>query len=190
MLSLMNSMRRNTLRSELAAILCSPSPTVAWACRQKLRNESSSHSFTTKPKGTGTGLGLATVYGIVKQMGGWIWVYSEPGQGTTFKVYFPRTDEAISTVPSLPKTDVRGTEAILVVEDQEEVRRLAVTALQRQGYTVYSAGSATEALKFCDQHQGPLELLVTDVVMPDTSGHELAKQVTAKRPGLRLLYMS
>jgi PAS domain S-box-containing protein len=146
--------------------------------------------FTTKPKGMGTGLGLATVYGIVKQMGGWIWVYSEPGQGTTFKVYFPRTDEGISTVPSLPKTDVRGTEVILVVEDQEEVRKLAVTALQRQGYTVYSAGSATEALKFCDQHQGPLELLLTDVIMPDTSGHELAKQVTTKRPRLRVLFMS
>jgi PAS domain S-box-containing protein len=146
--------------------------------------------FTTKPKGTGTGLGLATVYGMVKQSGGWIWVYSELGRGSTFKIYFPRTDVSMPSEAPVMRSAARGSESILLVEDQPDVRKLAVSALEKYGYTVYSAGNADEALAFASQFAGVLDLLLTDVIMPGMNGRGLADQLARERPGLRALFMS
>ncbi|HXA51602.1 MAG TPA: PAS domain S-box protein [Candidatus Acidoferrum sp.] len=146
--------------------------------------------FTTKEKGKGTGLGLATVYGMVKQSGGWIWVYSEPGKGTTFKIYLQRTDEPLSKAKAASNRGLRGTETILVVEDQSDLRALAVTALSRYGYSVHGAGSGREALGFCHEFASPIHLVLTDVVMPDMNGKELAGRMAALRPETHILYMS
>jgi hypothetical protein len=145
--------------------------------------------FTTKPQGTGTGLGLATVHGMVRQSGGWIWVYSEPGSGTTFKIYLPGTDEAVPRPHAIVKTDLRGNETILVVEDQDEVRTLAVTVLERYGYRVLSAAGGEEAIALAKGFQGTIHLLLTDIVMPGMNGRSLATQLAAERT-LRVLFMS
>ena len=139
--------------------------------------------FTTKEKGKGTGLGLSTVYGIVKQSGGNIWVYSEPGHGTTFKMYFPRVDEPLEEVREkvVKEKLPRGSETILVVEDEEEVRKLAVRILRRQGYRVLQASHGKDALLVCKQHEGPIHLMLTDVVMPQMRGRQLAEQLKALR---------
>jgi len=146
--------------------------------------------YTTKPKGQGTGLGLATVYGIVKQMGGWIWVYSEPDLGTTFKLYFQTTHESPTAERRAPEVDLTGSESILVVEDQEEVRSLTVRSLKKYGYTVFSAAHAGEAITFCERHRGPLDLVLTDVVMPGLDGRKLADRLIRLRPELCVLFMS
>jgi PAS domain S-box-containing protein len=146
--------------------------------------------FTTKELGKGTGLGLATVYGVVKQSGGWIWVYSEPGRGTTFKIYLPRTDKPESLGGTRPKTEVRGSETILVVEDYAEVRALALSGLAGLGYAVHGASSGKEALAFCREFAGPIHLVVTDVVMTDMNGREVANQISQVRPDARILFMS
>jgi len=148
--------------------------------------------FTTKEKGKGTGLGLSTVYGIVKQSGGYIWVYSEPGKGTTFKIYLPRdTSDAEEAPPAKPAPkNISGTETILLVEDEENVRRLAEQVLKSAGFTVLACANAGEALLTCEQHQGPIHLMLTDVVMPQMGGKQLAERLSAIRPETKVLFMS
>jgi PAS domain S-box-containing protein len=147
--------------------------------------------YTTKESGQGTGLGLSTVYGIVKQSGGYIWVYSEPGKGTTFKVYLPRVAEKVDKpdVVELPVA-ARGNETILLVEDEEAVRELASRILSAKGYSVVAAKSVKEAEQFSEKHAGKIHLLLTDIIMPGTSGRELARRITARHPRTRVLYMS
>jgi PAS domain S-box-containing protein len=148
--------------------------------------------FTTKPRGKGTGLGLATTYGIVKQSGGSIWVYSELGQGTTFKVYLPRASHAEAALPSAPAVakGTRGSETILVAEDQDEVRTLTRTILSMHGYTVLEATTGEEALAIVREHREPIHLLFTDVIMPGMSGRELVAEVHQKYGRMRVLFAS
>ena len=148
--------------------------------------------FTTKEPGKGTGLGLSTVYGIVKQSGGYVWVYSEVGRGTAFKIYLPRGEGAVETVePGVaPARTVRGSEMILLVEDDRAVRVLARSTLQAHGYTVLEAHHGKHALQVYEQHAGPIHLLVTDVVMPEMSGRELADRLKPSRPNMKVLFMS
>jgi len=148
--------------------------------------------YTTKEAGRGTGLGLSTVYGIVKQSGGYIWVYSEPGKGSTFKVYLPRVEEAqeAETAKPGPFSDQRGSETILLVEDEEAVRDLVKTILTGQGYHVIVARNPRHAEEVAEKYPGEIHLLLTDVVMPGTSGRELAVLITRRRPHVRVLYMS
>ena len=148
--------------------------------------------FTTKEKGKGTGLGLSIVYGIVKQNGGEILVYSEPGQGTVFRLYLPVALEAHEPAPA-PAVEVReepATETILLVEDEEQVRSLARAILARQGYQVIDFSSPAEALAFTREHPEQIHLLLTDVVMPEMSGPELARQLRGARPEVKVLFMS
>jgi len=148
--------------------------------------------FTTKEHGKGTGLGLSTTYGIVKQSGGSIWVYSEPGHGTTFKIYLPRCEEPLEALPPAPDTREAepGTETVLVVEDEPEVRRLVERLLRGKGYRVLSAGSPTEAVALAKAHDAAIDLLLTDVIMPGMNGRELARLLAPARPAMRVLYMS
>ncbi len=148
--------------------------------------------FTTKGSGKGTGLGLSTVYGIVKQSGGFIWVYSELSKGSTFKIYLPRVALAAQRIePSaLPAAVLRGTETVLLVEDEPALRAVARRTLERQGYVVLEAPNGEAGLAVAAAHTGPLELLVTDVVMPGISGRELATRLVASRPTVRVLYTS
>jgi len=147
--------------------------------------------FTTKEKGKGTGLGLSTVYGIVKQSGGNIWVYSEPGRGTIFKVYLPRVDAPAVDVRRRPTTAMAtGSETVLIVEDEDAVRRLAERILRSAGYQVLAAASGGDALVLCEKLGDAIDLLLTDVVMPQMSGRELAERLSKSSPGLKVLYMS
>jgi two-component system, cell cycle sensor histidine kinase and response regulator CckA len=148
--------------------------------------------FTTKAKGRGTGLGLATVYGIVRQAGGHIWLYSEPGEGTTFKIYLPRTmdpPEAVAVPLSIPRQQ-GGSETILLVEDEPAVRALAVQTLRARGYQVWEAANGEEALRIARGREQEIVLLITDVIMPQMSGKELADHLQALYPNLKILYAS
>jgi len=148
--------------------------------------------FTTKELGKGTGLGLSTVYGIVKQSGGNIGVYSEPGRGTTFRIYLPRIEEAAEAVePGKAREQLpRGSETILLVEDEAGVRTLAKTILQTQGYTVLDAAQGKDAFLLSGQHEGLIHLMVTDMVMPEMSGREVAERLKPLRPNMKVLFMS
>ena len=149
--------------------------------------------FTTKEKGKGTGLGLATVYGIIKQSGGFVWVYSELGHGTTFKLYLPRVQELAeraSEPAQAPARPARGTETVLVVEDEAPVRSIARQVLERHGYTVLEAPSAEAALDLVTRYSGTIHLLLTDVVMPGLNGRELATKLASLRPDARVIFMS
>jgi two-component system, cell cycle sensor histidine kinase and response regulator CckA len=149
--------------------------------------------FTTKEPGKGTGLGLSTVYGIVKQSGGNIWVYSEPGHGTTFKIYLPRvaSEKSVAAPTRLQTAPYEGGgETVLLVEDEEAVRKLAKRTLDAAGYRVLAAADGHEALLLCEGLNEPLHLLVTDVIMPRMGGRELAERLAAKRPGLKVLFTS
>lgn len=148
--------------------------------------------FTTKEKGKGTGLGLSTVYGIVKQSGGFVWVYSEPGQGTTFKIYLPKTEagEAFMAEEQIQPQHLEGSETILLAEDDDSARGLIRSILQEYGYRVLEAQDGEEALRLSEQHEGPIHLLLTDVVMPKMNGRELAERLQPLQPKMKVLYIS
>ena len=150
--------------------------------------------FTTKMKDKGTGLGLSTVYGIIKQSGGYIWVYSEPGQGTTFKIYLPQVNEEETDVPLKRNEAVdfpRGSETILLVEDEDSLRSLAVRILNELGYKVHGAANGGEAIKLAREHKGEkIHLLITDLVMPQMSGKEVVEQFTTLHPHAKILLIS
>src|SRR5437762_2126132 len=150
--------------------------------------------FTTKEQGKGTGLGLATVYGMVKQSGGYIWVYSEPGHGTTFKVYLPHAEQRTAMQvehPGRRQTDAaHGWETVLLVEDEDAVRALAREVLRRHGYVVLEARHGVDALRLAERHTDDIHLMVTDVVMPHMSGRDLAERLSAVRPKMKVLFMS
>ena len=147
--------------------------------------------FTTKERGRGTGLGLSTVYGIVKQSGGSIWVYSEVGCGTTFKVYLPRVDEDAEAVEAQAvQPHSKGTETVLLVEDEESLRSMVRSVLESAGYEVLEAGGGSEAVSLCISHDRPIHLLLTDVVMPQMSGKEVSDRVIDAHPETKVLYMS
>jgi two-component system cell cycle sensor histidine kinase/response regulator CckA len=147
--------------------------------------------FTTKENGQGTGLGLSTVYGIVKQSGGSIWVYSEVGRGTTFKIYLPRVNASVEHRPVAVTGDTRGgKETILLVEDEVSVRAVAGRILRRNGYTVVEASNGIDALRECEERGTEVDLIVTDIVMPEMGGFELAKRIRLARPGARILFTS
>jgi len=148
--------------------------------------------FTTKDIGKGTGLGLSTVYGIVKQSGGNIWVYSEPGKGTTFKIYLPRVDEPLEKLKGEVKKEglPLGSETVLIVEDDEDVRKFAARVLEKQGYTVLVASQGSDALPLCGEYKKPIHMVLCDVVMPGIAGRELTDHLVSLHPEMKVLYMS
>jgi two-component system cell cycle sensor histidine kinase/response regulator CckA len=156
--------------------------------------------FTTKPEGTGTGLGLATVHGIIRQSGGHIWVYSEQGQGTTFKIYLPPSDTtavavavAVAVPPEHATADVDsldGDETILIVEDNEMLRPLIAQIVGYYSYTVLVAVNGVDALAIADGHPGTIDLVLTDVVMPEMNGGELSERLLEKHPDMKVLFSS
>ncbi len=148
--------------------------------------------FTTKPEGKGTGLGLATIYGIVRQNDGFVDIYSEPGQGTTIRLYLPRSQQDVAAVGATASLAVpaRGHETVLLVEDQDQLREIARALLEELGYTVLEAASPGDAIVLCERHTGPVHLLLTDVVMPTMNGRDLAQRILALKPGIRTLFTS
>jgi two-component system cell cycle sensor histidine kinase/response regulator CckA len=148
--------------------------------------------FTTKEVGKGTGLGLSTVYGIVKQSNGYIWVYSEPGQGTTFKIYLPKVekDAVLAEKEKVSVETLIGSETVLIVEDDDSLRKMTRTILKQFGYEVLTAEEGEDALKVSKEHDGPIHLLVTDVVMPGIGGRDLAERLQSVRPEVKVIFMS
>jgi CheY-like chemotaxis protein len=148
--------------------------------------------FSTKEKGKGTGLGLATVYGIVKQNNGYIWAYSESGRGSTLKVYLPRLEQDVVHIHKerTPIDVLKGSETVLLVEDDDKLLELTEKILRLYGYRVLKAQDGEEALKVHEEHEGFIQVMVTDIVMPKMSGRELAERLQSVRPEMKVLYMS
>ncbi|MCK5033348.1 MAG: response regulator, partial [Calditrichia bacterium] len=148
--------------------------------------------FTTKELGKGTGLGLSTVYGIVKQNKGYIWVYSEPGQGTTFKIYFPCVDKTVQVEKRVhfSAKSLEGSEVILIVDDDPGIRELSRDTLSSYGYNILEAENGEEALAICNEHKAPIHLIITDVVMPKMGGRELEKNISRLYPEIKVLFVS
>jgi two-component system cell cycle sensor histidine kinase/response regulator CckA len=148
--------------------------------------------FTTKQPGKGTGLGLSTVYGIVKQSGGSVWVYSEPEIGTTFKIYLPRVDEATEAGPRIDKVerDDRGSHTILIVEDDAALLQVTHRSLEEVGYAILVGQSPAEAIHISESYAGPIHLMVTDAIMPKFTGPQLASHLFSRRPEMKVLYVS
>jgi CheY-like chemotaxis protein len=147
--------------------------------------------FTTKEKGKGTGLGLSTVYGIVKQSGGYVMVQSEKGHGTTFNIYLPRVDASTERdVVQAPRAAAGGSETVLLVEDEESVRQLVRETLQAKGYKVVEAENGEAGVARAAEHQGKIDMVITDVVMPGMGGRELVKRLAETRPETKVLYLS
>ena len=148
--------------------------------------------FTTKERGKGTGLGLSTVYGIAKQNNGFIWVYSEPGKGTTFKIYLPKVkgDVEEEEKKRAPVTEPGGSETVLIVEDDDSLRKLARTVLKQNGYKVLEAENGEDALRVSEAHDGSIDLMITDVVMPKMGGKEIAERLQPLYPQMKVIYMS
>jgi len=148
--------------------------------------------FTTKEVGKGTGLGLATVYGVVKQSGGYIWVESKPQQGASFQIFLPRVAEraAETTVPTAQAETISGSETILLVEDSEALRKLTKSFLESHGFRVLVAQDGQEAIQVENRHSGGIDLLLTDVVMPGMNGRALAERLLSRQPAMRVLYIS
>jgi CheY-like chemotaxis protein len=174
-----------------------PGPYVMLAVRDMgsgMNPETVSHIFepffTTKEKGKGTGLGLAMVYGVVTQSGGHVAVESKPGKGSNFKVYLPCVESLGAAEPQHPAEALKGSETILLVEDEEPVRRLACEILQASGYTILEASGGLDALQVCETYGSEIHLMVTDVVMPGMSGRELADELSSVRPEMKVLYVS
>jgi CheY-like chemotaxis protein len=145
--------------------------------------------FTTKEQGKGSGLGLATVYGLVKQSGGYIWVDSAPGEGSVFKVYFPAIDQETERAREV-RSDMSGSETVLLVEDEDTVRALAGEVLRRNGYAVLEARQSLEALRLVERHQESIDLMVTDIVMSHMTGRDLAERIREGRPSMKVLFIS
>jgi len=148
--------------------------------------------FTTKGIGKGTGLGLSTVYGIVKQNNGFIWTYSESGQGSTFKIYLPKAKGGVASEKKEqhPETELGGSETVLIVEDDDNLRKLAQKALKQYGYRVLKAENGEDALRVSDEHDGSIQILITDVVMPKMGGKEIAERLQPLYPQMKVIYMS
>ena len=147
--------------------------------------------FTTKGEGKGTGLGMSTVYGIVKQNGGFVHVYSELGQGTTIRVHFPRVqDEAEDLVEKVAEGSLGGTETVLIVEDEEQILMLSRRILEQFGYRVLTASTPGDAFRLAEEQEGDIHLLLTDVILPEMNGKELKERIEAVRPGIKTLFMS
>jgi CheY-like chemotaxis protein len=148
--------------------------------------------FTTKAVGQGTGLGLSTVYGIVKQSGGYVWVYSEPGEGSVFKIYLPaaQPEEPGQAVVERQAVPEGGSETILVIEDEDVVRNLACRGLREHGYAVLEARNGAQALQYIEQHLGTVDLVISDVVMPEMGGREFGQSLSRVEPALPVLFMS
>lgn len=148
--------------------------------------------YTTKEKGKGTGLGLSTIYGIVKQNNGFIWVYSEPGQGTTFKIYLPKVkgDVKEEEIEQTPVENLSGSETVLIVEDDDSLRKLTRTILKQKGYKILEAENGEDALRIGEEHEGRIDLMITDVVMPKMNGKETAERLQPLYPQMKVIYMS
>jgi two-component system cell cycle sensor histidine kinase/response regulator CckA len=159
---------------------------------EKTRSRVFDPFFTTKEKVSGTGMGLSTVYGIVKQNNGYVWVYSEPGKGTSFKVYFPKVaeDETAGKERAKVSDEISGSETVLIVEDNDALRKLAKNALRKYGYKILEAENGEKALNVSETHEGPIHLLLTDVVMPRMSGTDLSENLQSIRPETLVIYMS
>ncbi|MBE9547619.1 MAG: response regulator, partial [Proteobacteria bacterium] len=148
--------------------------------------------FTTKEVGKGTGLGMSTVYGIIKQNNGFIWVYSEPGQGSAFKVYLPKVkgDAELDEKEQTPVDDLSGSGTVLIVEDDDGLRKLAQAVLHQHGYRVLDAENGEDALRVSKEHEGPIHLLLTDMIMPKMGGKKLAERLQPLYPRMKVIYMS